>query len=167
MKKHRLNIILNKCRKKKYKSGFISYLRSLDFEEFEILFNYYNSVIARLMFRYKSKNEKISFLSKKWFRNEELNYKFSTLNLLFREANNIFVEKADKKISDNNKRISELLTKIQEIKKSLEYIKNAKLIFNENPDMIDMLNLIAILTEYIYNKNESQKIIDEINKLNK
>lgn len=167
MKIHRLNTILNKCGNKKFKSEYIKYLRSLDFEEFEILYNYYSSVIVRLMFRYKSKNEEIKILSKKWFITESLSYKYQTLNLLFREGNIIYVEKANNKVEENNKKISELITKIKELNHSLEVIKNAKLVMSEKPDQKDMLNLIAILVEYIYNKNESQKILDELNNLKK
>lgn len=167
MKKHRLNIILDKCRDNKFKKGFIIYLQSLDFDEFELLFNYYTSIISRLIFRYKNKEEKVKIFSKKWLRNKFLNYKYQTINLLFYAANSNFVKLANKKISDNNKRMSELITKIKEINKSIEAIKNVNLTISEQPSMTEVITLITILIEYIHNKNESEKIMNEINKLNK
>jgi len=63
---HRLSIILNKCYNKKFREGFIKYLASLDFAEFDKLFQYYMNVISLLLWRYQK--DKIRFFSIKWFK---------------------------------------------------------------------------------------------------
>lgn len=167
MKTHRLNIILDKCSKKKFKNGFIQYLKSLDFEEFEVLFNHYNSVLTRLMFRYKEKNEKVRIFSKKWFRNENLKYKYDVINSLFYDSNMFFVEKINNKLENNNKRISELIIKVREINQSLEIIKNTNFSFGDVLNTKETINLITLLVEYTYNNNELKKVLAEIEELNK
>lgn len=167
MKRHRLNIILDKCSNRKFKNGFIQYLRSLDFEEFEILFNYYTSVLTKLMIRYKYKEEKHKIFSKKWFRDQSLSYKYQQINLLFYEANYDFIEKVNKKIKDNNKKISELLVKIRKINESIVVVNGTKIEFVENPTTIEVITLISVLVEHIYNKNELDKLMEELNKFSK
>ena len=68
---HRLNVILKSITNKNVKHGFIKYLSSLDFEDFEYLLEHYFTAILRLMFRYK--NKKANFLSKQWFINKKIN----------------------------------------------------------------------------------------------
>ena len=84
---NKLNVILKKCSNKKFRKGYVKYLASLDYKEFETLFIHYVEIVTTLSGRYALK--KIKFLSKDWFKKRAANKKYDLVYDLFYDANHI------------------------------------------------------------------------------
>ena len=82
---HRLNYILKKCKRSKFRNGYIKYLESLDYEEFKYLLSYYMQTITRLVIKYNSKN--IKLFSRNWFKYYFLKRKYYKLFNIFFTSN--------------------------------------------------------------------------------
>ena len=163
---HRLSIILNKCYNKKFREGFIKYLASLDFAEFDKLFQYYMNVISLLLWRYQK--DKIRFFSIKWFKYKILNYKYNQLYYMFSESNFQFVIIINENMKIENRRREKLISELDDVQKSIESLYNHQLLITlpilSKQDLIDFSVLII---DNIYLKDELKKLLDEVKEFKK
>jgi len=162
---HRLNVILKNITNKNVKHGFIKYLSSLDFEDFEYLLEHYLTVIVRLMFRYK--NKKANFLSKQWFINKKINSKYRKIAMAFYDANFDYCIKISDKIQQKDKHIINLLNNISENKKVLKNLENIQLFLTDMENEKEIIEFTSLIISTIFVKKELEKLYDEIEKLNK
>jgi len=159
----RLTFILNKCENKKFRVGYIKYLKSLDFEEFEEIFTYYSSVIAILLNKYKK--YKIKFFSKRWFKFKVLIYKWNILYLIFSTANHSFVRLVGQNLDIKNAKKMELIMKINENRQILTSIVSNPIHLDLNPNQEDIIKFNLILIDSIYTSEELGKLVDELNNI--
>ena len=163
---HRLSIILSKCYNKKFREGFIKYLASLDFAEFDKLFQYYMNVISLLLWRYQK--DKIRFFSIKLFKYKILNYKYNQLYYMFSESNFQFVIIINENMKIENRRREKLISELDDVQKSIESLYNHQLLITlpilSKQDLIDFSVLII---DNIYLKDELKKLLDEVKEFKK
>ena len=160
---HRLSIILKKCENKKFRIGYMRYLSSLDFNEFEELFSHYSTIIAKLLIRYQK--DKIKFLSRKWFKLSDLEFKWHQLYKLFSLSNPYFVELNMKNLDIKNSKKMELVIKINETRKTLESIVSNPIALPKNSNQEDIIKFNLIIIDSIYTSEELTKLVDELNNI--
>ncbi len=160
---HRLSDILNKCENKKFKDGYIKYLKSLDFNEFEELFSYYSGAIATLLIRYQK--NKIKFFSNKWFKFHIIKYKWDLLYLIFSNANHDFVMNTSKNLDIKNTKKMDLIIKINETRQELESIVSNPIILTQNSSQEDIIKFNLIIIDSIYTSEKLTKLVDELNNI--
>lgn len=175
--KIRLSIILKNSKKNKYKKNFIKYLSSLDFDEFEIIFNHYISIIFRALSFYKveyffekihflrnkfgidnNKFIKNKFLSKKWFCDIKMTKKYHKIYDIFLEANSEYVEKIQNKLITKNNRKEKILTEIININNK---IKNMDIEISN----VNLTQFCSLIFYQIYIKIELERLVEEFNKI--
>jgi hypothetical protein len=165
--KQRLNVILKKCKNYKFRKGFIKYLSSLDFEEFEQIYNKYVRIIIRLIIRYR--NKKIKFLSKDWFKNQILENKWDRLHTIFVESNFAFVTRVNNNDRTKNNKTRKILTDIDVVRETLKNINenvNAKTIeITDYSTQEEIFNFYVLLVDSIYLSLELEKLKDELYKI--
>lgn len=161
---HRLNVILKSITNKNVKHGFIKYLSSLDFEDFEYLLEHYLTAILRLMFRYK--NKKANFLSKQWFINKKINSKYRKIAMVFYDANFDYCIKINDKIQQKDNYIINLLNNISENKKVLKKLENIELFLTDMENEKEIIEFASLIISTIFVKKELEKLYEEIGKLN-
>lgn len=160
-----LNNILRKSSKRKFKKDFIKYLSLLDFNEFENLFFRYSTIIAKLSLRYdKIKN---GFLSKNWFKRQNLKHKYRVLYDLFYTANITFVLKAVQDLDIINSKKVELILKIKETQNYLEVITSNRLELEPDPKRDDIIKFILLVADSVYTSNKLIQLMDELDEINK
>jgi hypothetical protein len=160
---HRLTIILNKCERKKYRDGYIKYLKSLEYEEFENIFSYYSLVMAKLLIKYEK--NKISFFSKKWLKFINIKYKWNMLYLIFLKANKKFVNLIIKNLDIKNSKKFELILKINETQNTLDSIISNPIKLSSNPKQEDIIKFNLIIIDSIYTSEKLTKLMDELNNI--
>jgi len=160
---HRLTIILNKCERKKYRDGYIKYLKSLEYEEFENIFSYYSLVMAKLLIKYEK--NKISFFSKKWLKFINIKYKWNMLYLIFLKANKKFVNLIIKNLDIKNSKKFELISKINETQNILDSIISNPIKLSSNPNQEDIIKFNLIIIDSIYTSEKLTKLMDELNNI--
>ena len=160
---HRLTIILNKCERKKYRDGYIKYLKSLEYEEFENIFSYYSLVMAKLLIKYEK--NKISFFSKKWLKFINIKYKWNMLYLIFLKANKKFVNLIIKNLDIKNSKKFELILKINETQNTLDSIISNPIKLSSNPNQEDIIKFNLIIIDSIYTSEKLTKLMDELNNI--
>ena len=160
---HRLSIILKKCENKKFRIGYMRYLSSLDFNEFEDLFSHYSSIIAKLIIRYRK--DKIKFFSKNWFKLSDLEYKWHQLYKLFSISNPYFVELNMKNLDIKNTKKIELIMKINETRKALDSIVSNPIALSQAATQEDIIKFNLIIIDSIYTSEELTKLIEELNNI--
>ena len=159
----RLRTILDKCANKKFRNGYITYLKSLDYDEFEKTFNHYSTVIAKLLI--KNKKNKVRIFSKIWFKIGNLEYKWEQLYKLFYMTNPYFVDLAFKNLNiKNNKRI-ELISKITEHRTTLNSIVSNLISLTQNPTQEEIIRFNLIIIDSIYTSEELEKLVEELNNM--
>ena len=164
MKIHRLNVILKNLSNYKYKCGFIKYLSSLNFDDFEKLLNYYLSIILRLTLRHK--NKKANFLSKQWFINRYINSIFLKITMVFYDANFDYFIKIDKNIQKKNNIIINLLNNIYENQNTLKNLEKIKVYLIDMKTDKEIVEFASLAISTIFVKQELEKLYNEIEKLN-
>lgn len=165
MKIHRLNVILKNLSNHKYKYGFIKYLSTLKFEDFEYLLHHYLTTILRLMLRYK--NKKANFLSKQWFINKKINSKYRKIAKAFYDANFDYCIKIDEKIQKEGKQIIDLLNNIRENQTILENLEKVQIYLTDMKNDKEIVEFASLAISTIFVKQELGKLYEEIGKLNK
>lgn len=159
----RLTIILNKCENKKYRTGYIKYLKSLEFDEFENIFSHYSAVMATLLMRYKK--IKTKFFSKKWIKLQAITYKWQMLYLIFSHANDKYVRLVGQNLEIRNSKKMELISKINETRQALDSIVSYPIKMAPNPKIDDIVRFDLILVDSIYISEELNNLIDELNNI--
>lgn len=162
MKIHRLNVILKNISNYKYKRGFINYISSLSYDDFEYLLRYYMSALIRLMLRYKDR--KANFLSKQWFINRKLILKYRKIGTIFYNANYDFCKKIDDNIQEDNKIKSELLNNIRENQNILNNLQTVQILITDMMDEKEIINFCSYIISVIYVKKELEKLYEELGK---
>lgn len=157
---HRLSVILKKCSNKKFRNGFVKYLTSLDFVEFNALFIYYINVIGLMLHKY-NKN-KIRFFSIKWFKKKIVDYKYNQLYYIFSDANFAFITIINENMKHENVRSQIILDEIDDIKNSIENLYNKELVINLPLSKEDVIELSVLIIDNIYLRDELKKLVDEI-----
>jgi len=160
---HRLSIILKKCENKKFRIGYMKYLGSLDFNEFEELFSHYSTIIAKLLLKYQK--NKIKFFSKNWFKLSSLEYKWYQLYRLFSLSNPYFVELNMRNLDVSNSKKTDLIIKINETRQALESIVSNPITLPENAKQEDIIKFNLIIIDSIYTSEELTKLVDELNNI--
>jgi hypothetical protein len=160
---HRLSIILKKCENKKFRIGYMRYLSSLDFNEFEELFSHYSTIIAKLLLRYQK--NKIKLFSKNWFKLSNLEYKWHQLYRLFSLSNPYFVELNMNNLDIKNTKKMDLIMKINETRKELESIISNPIILNQNSNQEEIIKFNLIIIDSIYTSEKLTKLVDELNNI--
>ena len=159
MKIHRLNVILKNISNYKYKRGFINYISSLSYDDFEYLLRYYMSAIIRLMLRYKDRKAK--FLSKQWFINRKLILKYRKIGTIFHNANYDFCKKIDDNIQEDNKIKSELLNNIRENQNILNNLQTRQIIITDMNEK-EIISCCGFIISVVYVKKELGKLYEEL-----
>lgn len=158
----RLNDILTKCSNIKFKTGYIKYLKSLNFEEFEKIFVYYASVIQIVAIKYENSR----FFTKKWFKKYLLQLKFNILCNIFFEANFDYLIKIKDNIDIINKKREKILINIKNNKETLNNVLQLKFNVYKIPmTKEDLINFNILIIDNIYLTNELENLIYELNKL--
>lgn len=158
----RLSEIFKNIYKKKFREGYIKYLRSLDFEEFDFIYHQYAGTVAVLHKRYESKNHK--FLSKNWINLKILTSKFKVLYYVFHSANKDFMKKSFKLLEERNSKSLRILTEINEVKATLKNLENKTLMITQNPNSEDIISITSYFVSNIYNNQRLQELLDELKK---
>lgn len=165
MKIHRLKDILSKMTNRNFKKGFTRYLSSLDYKEFDSIYNYYTSILIRLMNRYLTNKPK--FLSKRWFKYKILYFKYSYLFYIFVKANSKFVLLSNKLLKENNDKIANLINDINEKRRILKNIASKPLILSENSTKEDLIKFHLSIVDNIYNAEILAKALEELKEIKK
>lgn len=177
--KIRLSEILKKSSKSKYRTDFIKYLKSLDFNEFEIIFNHYMSIAIKFLTFYKvehfqektqnirneynidnKKYVKNKFLSKKWFNDKYFKNKYYDIFNIFMDANRDFVNIISDKIHEKNNKKAKILKEIINIKNTIENLNNLEI-----PISNESLQLCILINYQIYAKQELDRLLEELNNI--
>jgi hypothetical protein len=157
---HRLNIILKKSSKSKYRKGFVKYLSSLDYKEFESLFLYYTNIISTLIIRYST--NKIKFLSKKWFNNLSINRKYNKLYYLFFNANSDYMAELSKNIQIRNEKREKLLQEIEQLQNIIKTLYSKEIIISTPLEQQNIIDMIILMSNAIDAEEELKKLIEEL-----
>jgi hypothetical protein len=164
---NRLNDILRKCSNTKFRRGYIKYLRSLDFKEFEKIFIHYSTALQIIIIRYTNSR----FLSKNWFKKQILQIKFNTLCQIFFEANYNYLISIKNNIDSINNRREKILTDIKNMQAVLNIILENVDNYNRTIKKIltaqDLIYFNIVIINNIYFTDEIEKLIKELNNLNK
>lgn len=160
----RLSELLKKCSNKKYKKGYIKYLASLDYKEYEKLFLYYFEVISILLIRYDHEYKRFS---KNWFKYKKINKLYEKLYNLFFDSNHVFLLIASEKLKKSDEEKEKIFQKIEELKKIIQAIFETELYVNIPPTNEDFISIMILLTNSLYAKNELNKLLEELNNLQK
>jgi hypothetical protein len=162
MKIHRLNVILKNVSNYKYKRGFINYISTLSYDDYEYLLRYYMSALIRLMLRYK--NRKANFLSKQWFINRKLILKYRKIGTIFYNANNNFCKKIDDNIREDNKIKTDLLNNIRENQNILNNLLKTKILITDMKDEKEIISFCGLTISIIYANKELERLYEELGK---
>jgi len=162
MIKNGLNDILRKCSNSKFRNGYIMYIKSLDFNEFEKIFIYYASVIQTVMLRYINSSK----FSKKWFKKYKLNYKFGKLYHIFFDANSTYLFEVSKNLAEVNSKREKILIDIDKNKKLLDNLLKEQIILIAPIDRNNLINFNVLIIDNIYLTNKLDNLIKELNILN-
>lgn len=166
--KHRLSIILKKCKNTKYRQDFIKYLSTLEFDEFELLFKKYFYTISRFLSIYGDSNFKLIenkaiFLSKIWWKNQRIKNKYYWFLKIFNDGNSKFVTDIVNKLNYKSKRTTEIRLEINYTYIELENIINFELELNNNKD--DLIRTSIYIAKSIMIKNKLEKLTEELKNL--
>jgi hypothetical protein len=158
----RLNTILKTCYNKNSRKGFIKYITSLDYNEFENMFLHYTTVFAHLFIKYSSK--KIKKYSKDWFKEIVLNDKYDKIYALFAEANFSYILEFNKNIGERNKKREKILQEIEDVKKIINSVFSKEFVINLPPSQYQKIEILMLICNSIYAENELKRLIEELNK---
>lgn len=147
----------------KIKKGFIKYLASLDYEEFDEIFDHFTTTTYRLRLKYK--NTKIKFLSEKWFKSKIVLYKYDEMFRLFGVANLDFIKKSNYILDEKNKKKIAIIKNINEKRQILNTLSQLPFTITPYSTQNDILNFYVAIISNIYNSNELAKSIEELNNL--
>jgi len=157
----KLNNILKNCsHSNKFKIGFIKYLKSLDFVEFDKLFVNYSHIFSMMIL----KINKPKFLSKEWFKYRSLHIKFQKIYILFSDANSDFVLLSNKNVSDNITKKQNILKNFKDNQDSLTFLNQTKLELSTDPSIQDVINVTILIVDGVYIREELNRLIIEYNK---
>jgi len=157
----RLSLILKKCaNSNKFEKEFIRYIASLDFKEFEKLFNNYTFIINKCII--KLNNPK--FFSKNWIKSKILNHKFYQLYYIFYKANYDFVKMSNKNLKDKNDKKQKLIDNIYDIQRSLIFLNKKQITLNLDIESTneEIIDIIILISDSIYIEDELYKMINEL-----
>ncbi len=158
----RLNTILKSCSNKNFRKGFIKYIASLDYKEFEELFTHYTTIFAHLFIKYSSKE--LKKYSKDWFKEISLNNKYNEMYALFAEANFTFILEFNKNIGDRNRKREEILQEIEDIKKIINSVFSKEFVINLPPSQYQKIEILMLICNSIYAESELKRLMEELNK---
>lgn len=165
---HRLSVILKKCDNTKYRQDFIKYLSTLEFDEFELLFNKYLVIISRFLNIYSDlsftmfKNNAI-FLSKKWWKNQRMKNKYCCFFKIFNDGNPKFITDIENKLKYKSKRYTEIALNLKDAQIEMENIISVELKISNNKE--DLIRTSIYISKTIMIKNKLEKLSEELNKL--
>lgn len=166
MKISRINTVL----KRQNKRGYIKYIKSLSYREYETIFMFYINVFIRLENIHSEKDRKL--FSKKWIKSKILKYKYHRLHAMFVNANSVFMIVLSENLEKDNvekekrlKKMDKLLKEMDNINSKINKAFSISLVINDPPTEHDVVNLISLISNSIYFKNEIDKIYKEIENL--
>lgn len=160
-----LRQLLNKISDRKFIKGYIKYLKSLDFEEFNSIYLHYSRIFTILYFRYQQKNAK--FLSKIWFKMYILKLKFKLIFYIFNVANADYIKKSSNLLEENNNKSLKILIEIYEVQNAILNIQKKPLVLTQNPNREDIIHAMVYFCSSIYNNQRLEELIQEFNKTKK
>ena len=163
MKILRLNILIKYSSRNRKK--YSKYLKSLDKKEFEELYLFYSTLLIRTMFIYKNSK----FLSKNWFKYKILHGYFYKIFKLFYHSNAEFIKEINEKTEYDNKLREKIKSDINEQINILQHIYKKNIILNLDSlsTSNDIINFILILSENIYLVEEINRLMLELNNIDK
>jgi hypothetical protein len=161
MKISRINTVL----KRQNKRGYIKYIKSLSYREYETIFMFYINVFIRLENIHNQKERKR--FSKSWFKSKMLKYKYNRLHSIFVNANATFMIVLVENLSRDNEIREKLLKEMYDINSKININKafSTSLVINDPPTEHDVVNLISLISNSIYFKNEIDNISKELENL--
>jgi len=158
---HSLNIILKKSLNYKFRRGFIKYLSSLDYEEFESLFVYYANIISTLLIKYS--NKKIRFLSRDWFKYKILNIKYDIFFFLFIKGNREFLLEISKSMTQRNEEREKTLNEIDRLQHIINDLYAKEILVNVSFTQQDKIEVITLIYVAIDTAKELEKLLNSLN----
>jgi hypothetical protein len=165
MKVSRLSVLLKNCLKRKFRREFSKYLKSLDFEEFNYIYDHYSHVLGFMLNKYMLNKPK--FLSKRWFKYKILYKNFEMLFNIFFIANPDFIKKSHDLLREKNKRASKLIGDIVELQTTLLITHSKTVILTSQSTQDDLNKFFVYLVSNMYNTKELEKLTDELKELKK
>jgi len=165
MKISRLSTILNKISNRKFRKGYIKYITSLDYKEYETLFVYNTEVVNVLSNRYLTK--KYKFLSKGWFKSVSLKMKYDLFYNCFITANPQFMLDLNKNLKNRNRRREKILKSLADIREKIEKTYSMEIIIYDPPTFEDKVKLILMVANSISIEKELKMLLNEFNEFNK
>lgn len=156
---HRLSVILKKCNNSKFRKSYIKYLKTLDYDEFKVIFSHYMRIIAKINIRYSTK--KIKPFSKLWFNKQFIKIEYRKILNIFYFSNFDFVLKIGTEIFDLNSKKLKLLKDIEETKITLNNINEIKSIKLESKE--DYIKYSALMIQKFYFSEQLEKLVNELN----
>lgn len=163
MKIYSLKYIRKFISNTKIKNEFSTYLSSLDFDEYNLLFRYYNSIFTRYIIKNKHKKSKI--INKQYYLNIFMKKLYNNIFIMFYDVNISFFLKVKNNIDDENKKINYLYNKIIKDNNILKNIKNLTISMNNKLNYNDEIFLCSIFITKIYLTNELDSLIKELDSL--
>jgi hypothetical protein len=149
----------------KNRKNYSKYLKSLDKKEFEELYLFYSSLLIRKMFMYKD----YKFLSKTWLKYKILDVYFYKIFKLFYNSNDQFIKEINEDIEHDNKCREKINSDLNEQISILQHISKKNVILNIDSSSTsnEIINFILILSENIYLVEEINRLMLELNNLDK
>lgn len=159
---HQLSKVLKNCKNKKYRKDFINYLSTLEFDEFEILYNKYFYIIIRFLAIYGNYNNARIF-SENWWKNQKIKNTYNLFLSIFNDGNSKFVICIQNKLIYKSQRAVDITIELTKSQHELENILKIKLNISNNKDDIIRASIYIIKT--IILKNKLQKLSEELKSL--
>lgn len=155
----KLSTILDKCNRSKYRNEFIKYLTSLDFNEFEYLYNKYSELIIRTGYKYRNSKR----FSKNWLKKKLLDIKLKRLYLLFLQSNMYYVILSGENLKNRNEKRRVILKNIEESKELMRNLNNNRFLeLSITPTYEDLIKLYILMMDNIYTKDRLDNLIKEL-----
>jgi len=155
----RLKDFINKITNRKYRNGFINYLKVSSFDEYYQMQKLYGDIIFKLIFKYDNSK----FLSKNWFKYMYLKLLWSKIYEIFSRGNNSFMIKINKELGESNKKRRKLLDEINEYKNILKSLNTISLNLSDTSNK-NIIKINLTIIDLIYSDNYLNKLYDELNK---
>jgi len=159
--KIKLNDILKKSLNYKFRKGFIKYLSTLEYDEFNEIYKHYTSILLTLIFRYRK--DKFIIFSKKWFNYRILQYKYHYIFKLFFTANPKFIERSNIETKKYNNEVSNLIDLINEKSEILQNISKTPMFLTQYSTNKDFIKYYLVIVDNVYNY---EILINAMNRLN-
>lgn len=158
----RLSKVLKNCKNKKYRKDFIKYLSTLEFEDFEILYNRYFYMITRFLAIYGNYNNARIF-SENWWKIQKIKNMYKSFLSIFNDGNSKFVIYIQNKLIYKSQRSMDITIELTKSQQELENILKIKLNISNNKE--DIIRATIYIIKTIILKNKLQKLSEELKTL--